>query len=1057
MKPTLYTALAVIIAAIAGPANATEFLWLDPNGGDFEDQANWFPGSQSTDWPMDGDDVATFVSHNTTYTVDFDSSITNDRFEVRVGNPIFDLHDDNTPFDDVYTYTLDTTTSAAAIISSNPGALFAPSLTLSGGGAGFLGALPTVETSQVLQIAVGATDTAGTLILNGTTHWSSTAAAFVGLNGNGKLIVGANSFMTSSNGVLGSATGSQGTADVFGLWDNTATDLVVGKAGTGTLNIDFDGNVRVLAGSLSIAEESGSDGEVNISGSGRLHTDGSLYVGGGPGGPGGMGELNLGGINTGPPRINVGDDLVIFPNGAVNLFTNEAYVENDIFLSPGAFLILNGGGLVTESLNGAANTMAWNSGRLFVQNGVAIDANAPLGASEFLGANKPLETDLLQVGPTAEGTLNITNVEVTGSVTEVGSLTPGTDPATLTVSGGTAALHAAAFEIRGASQATMNVQNGALVDHISSSRIAGPSGTNADVNIMNTGTLWDGDAPLYIGGDATTAGGTATVDVTDGAHMDIDDLLKLWPGATMLVDNATLTTDTLDVAGSLTIQNSSTFTNTTSINVTGDLSIQAFPFNLPELTITDTGHTTFPTLFLTVDTQGSGIDRLNLEGGTLTAPRIEFLSSFFGFGTLDASVITFHDNIFPGGDLTMGNPNVANAVRMPEDIIFSVGANHVTLLQKGFWDMPSFVFINGGTLSVSSGVAMRPGLFLSATGIVDARMSIAHGATIEADGGDLTLGDAASVAGFFSDGELYTGANTVTIHDANEAVLGSLTIIGDQSTPVSPGTLTATNGFLLEQGKNVTGYGVINGDFINQGYVEGVGPDAGDAIEFTGAVSGIGSYGGNTTFSGGFSPGNSPVISVFGGNAVYTSTSFYDAELEGTTPGAEHDQLDVAGTISIDGTLNVILLNGYTPDYLDEYVIITAGTRSGEYAQMNGLFINDDMTLAPVYDHDGNTGLTLFATIPGDADLDGKVDGFDLLKWQSNLFTGDQWTQGDFNLDGTVNGFDLLIWQSHLFNSVPSMGSAPAAAAVSVPEPGAGLLLVSGGVLLAGVGRSLRA
>ncbi|MDP7289051.1 MAG: hypothetical protein QGH94_13780, partial [Phycisphaerae bacterium] len=107
-------------------------------------------------------------------------------------------------------------------------------------------------------------------------------------------------------------------------------------------------------------------------------------------------------------------------------------------------------------------------------------------------------------------------------------------------------------------------------------------------------------------------------------------------------------------------------------------------------------------------------------------------------------------------------------------------------------------------------------------------MSATFGSTIEATG-DLALGDSNSYVGFFSDGELLTGTHTVTIHDRNEAVLGSLTQLGDGA---SVGALTAGNAaptdthahFLLEQGKNMVGRGSVNGNYKNHGHVIGDGP-----------------------------------------------------------------------------------------------------------------------------------------------------------------------------------------------------------------------------------------
>ena len=56
-------------------------------------------------------------------------------------------------------------------------------------------------------------------------------------------------------------------------------------------------------------------------------------------------------------------------------------------------------------------------------------------------------------------------------------------------------------------------------------------------------------------------------------------------------------------------------------------------------------------------------------------------------------------------------------------------------------------------------------------GAINGRIVAQSGSTIEA-GGSLTLGDAAALDGFFSDGVLVVNSQTVTIADANEAVLG---------------------------------------------------------------------------------------------------------------------------------------------------------------------------------------------------------------------------------------------------------------------------------------------
>jgi hypothetical protein len=56
--------------------------------------------------------------------------------------------------------------------------------------------------------------------------------------------------------------------------------------------------------------------------------------------------------------------------------------------------------------------------------------------------------------------------------------------------------------------------------------------------------------------------------------------------------------------------------------------------------------------------------------------------------------------------------------------------------------------------------------------------------------------------------------------------------------------------------------------------------------------------------------------------------------------------------------------------------------------------------------------------LPGDATLDGVVDGLDFIVWSDHKFTVNAaWCNGDFNADGLVDGLDFTIWNQHKFTS----------------------------------------
>ena len=75
--------------------------------------------------------------------------------------------------------------------------------------------------------------------------------------------------------------------------------------------------------------------------------------------------------------------------------------------------------------------------------------------------------------------------------------------------------------------------------------------------------------------------------------------------------------------------------------------------------------------------------------------------------------------------------------------------------------------------------------------------------------------------------------------------------------------------------------------------------------------------------------------------------------------------------------------------------------------------------------------------LPGDANLDGTVDGLDFDRWSRAKFTSSfAWDDGDFNGDGAVDVSDFNRWNENKFASSVS--------AATVPEPSCLPLMASG-------------
>ena len=80
-----------------------------------------------------------------------------------------------------------------------------------------------------------------------------------------------------------------------------------------------------------------------------------------------------------------------------------------------------------------------------------------------------------------------------------------------------------------------------------------------------------------------------------------------------------------------------------------------------------------------------------------------------------------------------------------------------------------------------------------------------------------------------------------------------------------------------------------------------------------GMCSGSGTIAGDLNNAGTVSPGNSPGLMTVEGDFAQSSAGTVLIELAGTTAGIEHDVLQVDGEASLGGTLEVSLLDGFSP------------------------------------------------------------------------------------------------------------------------------------------------
>jgi hypothetical protein len=99
-----------------------------------------------------------------------------------------------------------------------------------------------------------------------------------------------------------------------------------------------------------------------------------------------------------------------------------------------------------------------------------------------------------------------------------------------------------------------------------------------------------------------------------------------------------------------------------------------------------------------------------------------------------------------------------------------------------------------------------------------------------------------------------------------------------------------------------------------------------------GTLSGSGSILGNVANTGGtVGPGNSPGVLHLAGNYTQTANGILDIQLGGYTQGTQYDLFAVTGGANLDGTLNIDLVNGFSPVIGDQFDFLTRGFGTGTF------------------------------------------------------------------------------------------------------------------------------
>jgi hypothetical protein len=123
-----------------------------------------------------------------------------------------------------------------------------------------------------------------------------------------------------------------------------------------------------------------------------------------------------------------------------------------------------------------------------------------------------------------------------------------------------------------------------------------------------------------------------------------------------------------------------------------------------------------------------------------------------------------------------------------------------------------------------------------------------------------------------------------------------------------------------------------------------------------GTLSGSGIINGNVTNSGTINVGNQPGTLTINGKFTQNSTGVTNVQIGGTSAGTGYDQLVISGAASLNGVLNVSLINSFAPTVGQSFQILSFSSRSGTFSSVTGTSIGSGKAFSPAY---SSTGVAL--------------------------------------------------------------------------------------------------
>ena len=799
------------IFTAAGSLHAANRFWITASGGVFGTNANWSTaagGAGGASAPVAAD-VANFTRASI-YTVTFGANVTNLGLLVNNDNVTFDLNGN------VYT-----STASTAIGSSNAQT---GRLTLRNGTLAVDSALDEIFVGSIGSTGFLTVSTGGR-IGNGTVDPN----LIIGNGGTATLRIEDNGFADLGYLSIGQSTANAaGTVTVAGpnAVLNTSSGILVGRVGTGALNIEGAGTVAAI-GASTIGDELGANGTAKVSGIGSSWTQtGALVV-----------------ANAGDASVTVEAAGLLNTLAAVTIGNGATGIGSGIVT--GADSRWNMSGPLSLGVDGLGNMVVSTGGRANTAGAVQMSVNAGSESNAVVtGAGSRWTTLEFTVGSRGKADLTIS---AGGAIDTTGNVTFGTfntavstakltgDNSTWNISGG--------LNIAALGSATLSVETNSLLNVTGAVALGNPAGPQIGTLNLTGGTITAGSFSRAAGATLNWTSGTLLVNggtfknagenlVLNGSGLDDLPALRLSSGASSVAGDLPSLTIGSSRKGAVVVSGGSNIQLTTASigsldGGSGSLVVEGFNSQFYATGDLGVGGST-------VAAGGLGNVTIGLGGTVRTDSTLRLWSG--GNITLSGGTLRFNTLATNGGKFTFNAGTIqanaalnANAAAL--DAI--VGSTRVLGFGRKI-DSLGNAFnaqsdlnvtggaVAGGVLNVSSGVIMRfeaAGTGTFTGGVVNASgariyvtdATLAAGTTLTNSGEILLAGTAATINGTgLTNTGLVSGSgrvnSVITNNIAGQVRVAAgqrLEILGSSGANVNNG-LVDVDGGTIEFGRAVT-------------------------------------------------------------------------------------------------------------------------------------------------------------------------------------------------------------------------------------------------------------